>query len=232
MLIVTAATEKEMHAAFGFAGGPDARLGQDAEITVGGRKLLLCVTGVGLVSAALAAGRLLERPGVEGLITVGIAGAYNINEFPLASTCFAWREIWPEYGLLDEDGGVDAKGIGFPQLEAAGGKPVWDTVSLNPTNDAARMGLTLGAGWARASAISVAGVTGTDERAGWLQAAYTADIENMEGFALALGAARAGVPFLELRTVSNLVGSRVAQDWDVKGALGALGKGVRTLLGA
>ena len=231
MLIITAATEKEMHAALGFAGAPAVKQGKDAEISVAGRKLLLCVTGVGLVSAALAAGRVLERPGVEGMIAVGIAGAYNTGEFPLASTCFAWREIWPEYGLLDEDGGVDAKGIGFPQDEISG-KPVWDTVNLNPTNDAERMRLHLDEGWARASAISVSGVTGTDERAGWLQAAYTADIENMEGFALALGAARKGLPFLELRTVSNLVGSRVTGDWDVKGALKALGQSMRHLLGA
>ncbi|MEF2231346.1 MAG: futalosine hydrolase [Pseudodesulfovibrio sp.] len=231
MLIIAAATEKEMHAALGFAGDVEVRQGLDAEITVAGRRLLLCVTGVGLVNAALAAGRLLERPGVEGLIAVGIAGAYNIAELPLASTCFAWREIWPEYGLLDEDGGVDAKGIGFPQDEI-GGKPVWNAVPLNPTNDAARMGLALDERWGRASAISVASVTGTDERAGWLQAAYTADIENMEGFALALGAARAGVPFLELRTISNAVGSRDAESWDVKGALKSLGRSVRHLLGA
>jgi len=229
MLIVVAATDKEMHAALGHAGAPALEQGREVEFRTAGRELLLCVTGVGLVNAALHAGRLLERPGVEGMIAVGIAGVYSLGELSLASTCYAWREIWPEYGLLDEDGGVDAKGIGFAQ-ETIGGKPVWDRVDLNPTNDAARMGLHLSADWPRASAVTVSSVTGTAERAGWMETAYSADIENMEGFALALAAARKGVPFLELRTISNLAGSRFADEWDVGGALKALGNSVRHLL--
>ncbi len=45
----------------------------------------------------------------------------------------------------------------------------------------------------------------------------------MEGFAAAYAAMQAGLPFLEVRTVSNMVGSRDSEDWDIKGALKALG---------
>ncbi|WP_419786808.1 futalosine hydrolase [Pseudodesulfovibrio sp.] len=229
MLVVLAATDKEMHAALGHAGAPALEQGREVAFSTAGRDLLLCVTGVGLVNASLHAGRLLDRPGVDGVLVVGIAGAYNTGDFPLGSACFAWREIWPEYGLLDEDGGVDAEGIGFPQ-ETLDGKPVWDRVDLNPTNDAERMGLHLGETWGRASSVTVSSVTGTPERAGWLSAAYTGDVENMEGFGPALAAVRQGVPFLELRTISNLVGSRAADEWDVGGALKGLGNAVRHLL--
>ncbi|MBG0790698.1 MAG: futalosine hydrolase [Desulfovibrionaceae bacterium] len=226
MIAVVTATANEMRAAF-----PDAPVpaqGQAVEYTFGGRGLLLAVTGVGVVNAALSAGRLLAGRTLEGAVNLGIAGAYDPDEYPLLSTCYAWQETWPEYGLLDEEGGVDPRGIGFPQGEA-GGKPVWNRVKLNPVNDAAAMGLGLADGWLRASGVTVSGVTGTPERAGWLKMSCNADMENMEGFALAYAFIQAGLPFLEVRTLSNLVGSRDSGDWEMKGALKALEGAATTL---
>jgi futalosine hydrolase len=222
MLIVATATSKEMQSAMGFAKAPAVARGETRELTVNGHQLLLAVTGVGLVNTALAAGRLLARPDVSGVVNLGIAGAYDIEAFPLGSTCYAWQETWPEYGLLDEDGRVDPKAIGFPQGEVRG-VPVWNRVQLNPVNDAEKLALALPASCARASSITVSGVTGTPDRAGWLKTAYNGDVENMEGFALAFAAMEAGLPFLELRTVSNVAGSRFAEEWDLKGGLRALG---------
>ena len=59
--------------------------------------------------------------------------------------------------------------------------------------------------------------------------AFNGDIENMEGFALGFAAMGAGLPFLEIRTISNMVGSRQSGDWDLKGALGGLESAARTL---
>lgn len=222
MIIVATATAKEMQSAFGFAGAPAVEQGEAKEFELGGHSLLLAVTGVGLVNTAMAAGRLVNRPGVTGVVNLGIAGAYDVEEFPLGTAAFAWQETWPEYGLLDEDGRVDPKAIGFAQGHVDG-KPVWNRVKLIPINDAEKMGLSLGEKWGRASSVSVSSVTGAADRAGWLKTAYNGDIENMEGFAIAFAALQKGLPFLEVRTISNLVGSRYAEDWDLKGALGALG---------
>lgn len=226
MLLVVTATTNEMRAAFPDA--PKVEQGETVEYDFGGRKLLLAVCGVGPVNGALSAGRLLEKHEVEGMLNLGIAGAYNEDEFPLLSTCYAWMETWPEYGVLDAQGEVDPKAIGFPQGEVRG-ETVWNRFKLNPVNEAATMGLTLSDSWLRASSVTVAGVTGTWERAGWLKIACNADMENMEGFSLGLAAAQAGVPFLEVRTLSNVVGSRAAEDWDLKGALKALGVAAKTL---
>jgi futalosine hydrolase len=51
----------------------------------------------------------------------------------------------------------------------------------------------------------------------------------MEGFALAYGCAVAGVPFVELRAVSNAVGARPPVAWDLPGALSALGQATHRL---
>ena len=219
MIVVLTATSNEMKAAFPAA--LPVEPGEVAEYEFQGHALLLAVTGVGVVNAALTAGKLLSRKDVVGAVNFGIAGSYNHEEFPLLSTCYAWQETWPEYGLLDEEGSVDPKGIGFPQGEA-GGQTVWNRVKLNPVNDAQRMGLSLGDKWLRASSVTVSGVTGTPDRAGWLKMACNADMENMEGFALAYPFMQAGIPFLEVRTLSNQVGSREPEDWNLKGALKAL----------
>lgn len=222
MIIVATATSKEMKSAFAFADAPAVEQGEAVEFSLNGRELLLTVTGVGLVNAAMAAGRLLRRPGVKGLVNLGIAGAYDVEEFPIGRSTYAWQETWPEYGLLDEEGRVDPKAIGFAQGHVAG-EPIWNRVLLNPVNDAEKMGLLLPALCLRASSCSVSSVTGTAVRGGWLKTAYNADVENMEGFSLAFAAMQQGVPFLEVRTISNLVGSRYAEDWDLKGAFAALG---------
>ena len=53
---------------------------------------------------------------------------------------------------------------------------------------------------------------------------YRAELENMEGFAVAYACARAGVPCVEIRAVSNKVGPRAADEKDFPGALAALGR--------
>ncbi|QGY39987.1 futalosine hydrolase [Pseudodesulfovibrio cashew] len=227
MIVFVTATAKEMRSAFG-GSAPAVEQGETREFSFRGRSLLLAVSGVGLVNAALAAGRLLDLPRVEGMVNVGIAGAYDVEAFPLGTTAYAWREAWPEYGLLDEEGRVDPKAIGFPQGKA-GKQLVWNRVKLQPVRDAGAMGLHLGELWNRASALSVGSVTGSADRAGWLKTAFSGDIENMEGFAFGYACQSTGVPFLEVRTISNMVGSRLDGDWDLKGALGSLEEAVETL---
>jgi nucleoside phosphorylase len=52
-----------------------------------------------------------------------------------------------------------------------------------------------------------------------LQRRFDVAIESMEGAAAATVAARLGVPFAQLRAVSNLVGERDRARWDLRGAV-------------
>lgn len=129
---------------------------------------------------------------------------------------------------------VNPRGIAFPLWESADeedappARTVWDRVDLAPHADIARMGLNRPAA-ACAPSITVAGVSATPQRAADLRRTYGALTENMEGFALALGCLQAGIPFVELRTVSNVVGSRAPEDWKLDEALAALGAAARSL---
>jgi futalosine hydrolase len=253
-LAVVAATWKELAAGLAPLGfgpapapdlGPDARPGLVVERTMAGQSILACATGVGLINAALGLGSLMALHRPTGVLNIGVAGSYDLAALPLGAACVARREVWPEYGL--EAGGLaDARALKFP-VHPGPGAEVWQSLDLDPEDAAGRLGLALppdpgpnpptgqpsgrSMGLPRVVSASVSTVTTTAGTAGRLRGRLGADIENMEGFALALGCLRAGVDFLELRTVSNRVGSRERADWDLAAALEALGRACLCIFG-
>lgn len=230
MLVLATATPREMKAVLaGFGERATVEQGSPVPLELRGRSVLLVVTGVGVVNAALAAGMLLGREDVDGVVNIGVAGAFDPETHPLGSAHAVDCEIWPEYGLLLPDGTIDPRGIGFAQARLDSG-PVWDRVALDPEGDARRMGLCLSEAWGRGASLTVSCVSGTSERAAGLGRKYGAALENMEGFGLAYACAVRGVPFLEVRTVSNVVGSRREEDWALNRAVAALGPCAHALI--
>ena len=234
-LILSLATAKEYRAALSPLGAPlPPEPGDAVPWRRGGRDCLVVVTGVGPVAAALSLGRAIGLAGgtVSGLVNLGVAGSYDLSAVPLGSPVAATAEYFPEYGLRgpDADAAADARGLAFPQLSPQG-RAVFDRLPLTPDVAAAALALTLPEGCLRGAGVTVAGVTAdADRAAGLVRTCPEAAIESMEGFAAALAAAQAGVPFLELRTVSNRVGARPPRDWDLPAALAALGRACSRLL--
>lgn len=229
-LLFSLATAKEYAAVFGPLGAPAAPSpGEAVSWRRAGRPCLLLVTGVGPVAAALSVGRLLGRHEgtLAGVINCGVAGGFDLAVTPPGALVAATAEALPEYGVRT-GAGTDAAGISFPQL-TPDGQAVFDRLPLDPAAAAAAMGLYLPPHAIAGPAVTVAGVSGDADRAAILGRKYRAVSESMEGFALALAAAVAGLPFLELRTVSNQVGRRPPETWDLPGALAALGRAVAEL---
>lgn len=194
-----------------------------------GRRHALCITGVGPVNAALAAGLCfasLEGGAVDAVVNLGVAGSFDLARAPLGSAWRVTREIWPEYGLATDEG-VDARALGFAQWHGnavCAEEAIWDCVDLPRwAQDGPLPPLPAGIdALPVATSLTVAGVTADAARAVRLHARYDALLENMEGFALALACARRGLPLLELRTVSNAVGPRTPECRDFPRALAAL----------
>lgn len=245
-LLLLTATAFEMRAVLGGAGlscaPPETG---DAVTRIRDVPVRCVVTGVGPLAAAHAAGRLagegiLSPGGCRGLLLAGIAGTYAPERAPVGSLVLADREIWPEYGLRTE-AGVCAESLGFP-LAGEKGEPsaVWNALPLEPESAFAAMGLVpprrafapeTGLRFAVGPSVTVAGVSGTAAVAGRIAGPYAALSENMEGFPLALAAREAGVPFAELRAVSNAAGERSAGAWDIPAALAVLGRAVAAVFG-
>ncbi len=248
ILLVTA-TSQEMQAVLsGFASPPVESLLEELSAfpvsmgrnipscSLGKWTFFLCICGVGPVSAALHTGLALgalqaSHIPLHGLLNLGIAGTYDPALAPPGSLVQASCEIFPEYGLCTAQG-VDAKGIAFPQATLLDG-PVFDRLppaSPNPSprffmeNGLGNMGLSCHNSWLNGVSVTVSGVSGTPDRATFLAQHTGGIMENMEGFALALGAARSNIAFAEIRAISNCVGHRPPHTWDIPGAFAALAR--------
>lgn len=235
-LLVCAATALELSSALGArANFPQGDFPQGALVPARafGREVLACVCGLGVINASLALGRALARGGLDGVVNLGVAGSFDLSAHPVGSVRLVEQEIWPEYGLLASGWcSADASALGFAlgQAQCLNGEiTVWDRLAWDASAALARLGLCPGP-WVRAKSLTVSGVTADAERAELLRDRHQAGLENMEGFALAYGCALAGVSFVELRAVSNAVGARPPQTWDLPGALAALGQAAERLL--
>jgi futalosine hydrolase len=182
--------------------------------------LTACITGVGPVNAGIALGRILALSHeITGVLCLGLAGSFDLARAPLGSCTLVTEEIWPEYGLFGDDG-MDAPGLGFAQWEHDGLRVV-DRLPLH--TDLTDLGLPQPIDAIPGISLTVAGVSAGAQRACMLAQRYHPLSENMEGFAVALACARQQIPCVELRAVSNKVGSRAPEDRDFPLALAKLG---------
>lgn len=235
-VLVAAATGLELRAALKLEA--DVPQGEVFDVSAFGRPVLALVTGIGVVNAALALGRALERQAVAGearvtgVLNLGVAGSFDLAAHPLCSVRLVEQESWPEYGLLFSGAvAADARGLGFALngVPAADAAAIFDRLAWDAPAGLARLG-SHPAGLACATSLTVSGVTADADRARELFARFGAGLENMEGFALAYAARLSGLPFAELRAVSNAVGSRPPKGWNLPGALAALGKAAQQIL--
>jgi futalosine hydrolase len=165
------------------------------------------VIAVGVGPAAAAAGTAwhLGRHGspVTTVVSAGIAGGF-VGRIGIGAVAVANRSVHADLG-------ADGPG-GFLPLDELG----FGATSL-PATALAVPGAVCGA------VVTVCTVTGTRSRADTLAARFPdAVAEGMEGFGVASACALAGVPFAEVRTISNAVGPRDRGAWRIGDALAAL----------
>ena len=198
-------------------------------------RLVFVNTGVGPLNAALAVGLALGMTfdreknvsGIDAILCAGLAGAYDLVKTPLRSLWLVTEEIWPEYGLNDGSD-VTARAFSFP-LWKKEDEDIYDRVKLSGVSDLARKSFEEGKPWGSCRSITVAGVSASFVRREKLFNKFGAELENMEGFAVAYAAARAEIPCSEVRSISNKIGPRSKNEKDFDGALRSLGDVLPTL---
>jgi futalosine hydrolase len=181
-------------------------------VRAGSDPVNVVVTPVGVGPAAAAAGtaRLLATGRYRAVISVGIAGGF-VGRAPVGATVLGARSIAADLGAESPDGflPVDELGFGTGTLSA---DPVLLKGLIAALPDAISGDL-----------LTLATVTGTAATAERLAARFPLAVaEAMEGFGVATAAAGAGLPFAELRTISNPVGPRDRAAWRLKEAFTAL----------
>jgi futalosine hydrolase len=176
------------------------------------------VSGVGAVSGALAAqaASLGERPRL--VMSVGIGGAYPRAGLAVREVAVASASVYATLGAEDGDDFLGLRALSLPLLEREGER-YYDALPVAP----GARSFASASGAAYGPILTVETVTGSRETAARLEARHPgALVEAMEGAGVAQAALGLGLPFLEVRAVSNPVGPRDRASWDIPGALGAL----------
>ena len=172
--------------------------------------------GVGPAEAAAGTAVALARGPYDLVVNAGIGGGFG----PLApgDIAVAASIVFADLGAETADGFAPMSALGF-------GGERYDVAAKLAVELADRTGGHLG------TILTVATVTGTAATAERLARRHPdAVAEGMEGAGVAAAAAAHGVPVAELRAVSNTVGPRDRDAWDVPGALAALGRAVAAAL--
>lgn len=168
---------------------------------------LTLLSGVGPVEAAFRLTAFLARhpTSLQGVINFGLAGAFSGTGLELLDLCLAEGEVLGDLGIVYPDH------IG--PLSATFAPPCEFSCDSSLFTAAGNTMATAGLPFQRGRFVTLSGVSGTKARADSLRDSYRAICENMEGAALARVCQGFGVPFLELRCVSNLAVDRAEQVW-------------------
>ncbi len=209
-ILVVTATEIEMKHIIDFRSG-------FAQGEIKRRKgLFYLVTGIGIINSAIFLTKALLENKIKGVINLGIAGSFNEDRFPVGEVALVKEEIWGEFGVK-ENKILSCKKLGFP-LGILGKEKIWNRISLDPEKNKNKLGLRVNIK-KKAISLTVSTVTGDLEGEKILKENFSPDIENMEGFSLAWVCKLMNLPFLEIRVISNLVGEKRKETWNLKGAL-------------
>jgi futalosine hydrolase len=173
------------------------------------------VGGVGPAASAAATSAALGRGRYDLVVCAGIAGGFapmRIGDVAVSSAI-----VFADLGAQTDTGFAPLSTLGF-------GTERYDVPPRLAVEVADRTGGHLG------TVLTVATVTGTAGTADELARRYPDAIaEGMEGAGVAAAAAVHGVPAIEVRAISNLVGPRDRGSWRIPDALAALGRAVQAL---
>jgi futalosine hydrolase len=169
-----------------------------------GHGVSVLVGGVGAARAAASVARALALDtGYDAVVNAGIAGAFAGRAEP-GALLLARRVVAADLGAQSPDGYLSVDELGFGTATAEAGRVP---------------GLEAVVG----TVLTVNTATGTEERAAELLRRHPEAVgEAMEGYGVAVAAELAGLPFAEVRAVSNLVGVRDRAAWRLDLAFAAL----------
>jgi futalosine hydrolase len=175
--------------------------------------------GVGKVRTAGGLAWALRAHRPAAVLQVGIGGAYLGSFLSIGLAMLADVDLELDLGVAGTEPWADFEALRVPLLPARSGEGAADRAVAT---DARWTGLLAElSGLPRGRFATLDAVTADVERGAAMQRRFDVSIESMEGAAAAAVAARLGVPFAELRAVSNLVGERDRALWDLRGAVRA-----------
>lgn len=180
----------------------------------------VCCVGVGKVAATLALTRRVLEQRPAAVVSFGVAGAYEGGP-AVGEACWVVEDWLADEGVETPAGFLSLEDLG---LGARG--PVAADAGLTDGLDA-----QLGGGLPRVIGATVSSCSGTDALArARRRACPGVAVETMEGAAVGVVCTTLGIPWAQLRVISNRTGDRERAGWDLSAALVRLHEAIARLL--
>lgn len=200
-ILIVAATEQEV--------APYMKRNDEAE---------MLITGVGAPACMYALTKRLAEKKYGMVIQAGIAGTFK-NIYPLGETFFVKQDVFADLGIYESGNFFSLFDKGFA---TANMPPYKNERLVNPFSESFSL--------AAVNAITVNMVSDKKEQAEMFVNKYDPDIETMEGAALHYVCISEGVPFIQLRSISNFVGDRPGIKWKMKEAVESLNENLTRIV--
>lgn len=179
------------------------------------------ITGVGIAACMYRLTNFLQKSRFDLVIQAGIAGTFN-DTLPLESSVLVKNDLFAEAGAFENNTILSLHDLGllddneFPYLN---GWLVNDHKYIRSTH------------LKTVNAITVGMVSDNHLPLNKLFAEkYGAEIETMEGAAFHYVCLQQKIPFIQLRSISNVVGERNKSGWKLKEAIDSLNNSLVKLL--
>jgi futalosine hydrolase len=208
-ILITAATDREMNFFRQELGVNEVQ------------KLSLAVTGVGILSTMYNLIKATHDTNPDLIIQLGIAGSFS-KDIQIGNAFVVKTECTAEMGVWENEKYADIFDMG---LAAASEPPYEQKKLINPHEH-----LLNRAGVPAVHGTTVNRITTNPEDISLYKNQYKLDIESMEGAALHHIGLSSGIPFIQIRGISNMVGERNKKYWRTAEAMQASVKVCKNLL--
>lgn len=161
----------------------------------------LLITGAGMVATAFALGRHLATNMYDLVINLGIAGSFN-RDIALGTVCEVTEDCMVELGAEDDEAFISIDDLGFGESRFLASYTLPPSIGIK-----------------KVTAATVNTVHGNEASIQKLSSRINADLESMEGAAFFYACKQAGVPCVQIRSVSNYVEKRNRAAWQIVPAI-------------
>ncbi|MCX7862893.1 MAG: hypothetical protein N2449_07845 [Bacteroidales bacterium] len=155
----------------------------------------LLITGIGIAQTTFSLTHYLCRHHVNMMIHAGICGTFRQN-FNLGDVVFVESDTFADFGVIENHDFIHASKIFHV--------PLWYHASQNIPIKLPRV-----------RGVTVNSLTASSEKANLLINTFNPDIETMENAAAIFVSQKFEVPILTVRSISNYVGERNKQNWNI-----------------
>ena len=180
------------------------------------------ITGVGMVATAAWCSRVLSAERFDVALNLGVCGSFRPEIFP-GAVVHVVSDRLTELGAEDCDAFLtlqEMKLLGDDEFPFTGGR----LVNASPPV------LGVLTSMRAVSGITVNTVHGNDDSIARVTKRFSPDVESMEGAAFMYACLIQGVPFAQVRAVSNMVERRNRAAWKLTEAIANLGTVARQIL--